>query len=360
MIDQLQNISKFWYNKSINSPDDWQSLPILSKRTLFSPFPLSYAELRITSGSTGNPLMVYYSRDAVDSFLRRTIISLNWSKVTNQDVVLNLFAYGNYIPGSMYERALGLMNIPVIPLGAPNTYSKDKIIDVINSLSPSVWCGLPSYLISLLAITDRNKHPRAVIIAGEPLYPKYLSQFQKFNVSVYNHFGTTECPAIAASQNNPQILHSILDGIHVEVDNDMNFIVTDLQNQSFPIIRFMTGDLITIISQSKNNFSNQINSFSLQSRSDDLIKFQGTFISKSSLTKALIEQIPKFSIIFQHENSRDLLELTVPKESEYKIKEIELILSRYKGIKRINFVQNYSQRVTQSQKPIFIQDMREL
>src|SRR3989344_352553 len=170
----------------------WSEVPVSDKSQLRKArVPTVFSELRVTSGSTGDPLYIFYSKEALHSFVKRAVISLKKSGVSRKNRVLNLFAYGNYVPGSMYEKACQLEDIPIIPLGAPNTYPKEKMVEVILKLKPDVWLAVPSYAISLLELLPKGDDkilPKKVIVAGERLLDSYIEKFKEYNVEVINHF----------------------------------------------------------------------------------------------------------------------------------------------------------------------------
>jgi phenylacetate-CoA ligase len=351
------------FNKKPENIASWDMVPITNKADLRdSKVPTKFHELRITSGSTGNPLYVFYSKEAVDAFIRRAIISLKKSDVTSKDTVLNLFAYGNYVPGSMYEKACQNMNISVMPLGAPNTYSKDKVIDAILKIKPNVWLSVPSYAISLLDLLAKEKKPGAfpkkIIVAGERLLDSYIKKFKDYNIEVINHFGLTECPAIGvSSKHNPKIIKVINDGIYVEClkENGLNYLViTDLNNTATPIIRYKTGDIIDNI---KSNKDSTLSEVSIVGRSDDLVKIQGELISKTKIVETLSHFTDKFLVNIRTKKTRDFVEVTLDqacKKNEVKIDNELAFLKKRKLI----FKTYFSIPKTSSYKSTYIVDSR--
>lgn len=324
-------------DNKIKSIKDWKKIKINTKKDISQEnVPKNFLELRITSGSTGEPLYVFYSRNAVKSFLKRTKISLEKSGITKKDIVLNLFAYGNYVPGSMYERACLLKNIPVLPLGAPNTYPKEKIIDVILRVKPTIWLSVPSYALGLLEILNKinpKAKPRKILVAGEMLLDSYIKRFKELDVKVINHFGLTECPAIGISKKeNPKQIQVINREIYVEaveMNNCAQLVITDLNNKSTPIIRYNTKDILRDI---KYNNDGSISEFTLIGRDDDLIKLQGMLISKTKIEDALSKYTSNFIINLKTKKNRDRVEIVLPinlKEKERNIlKDLSFILAK--------------------------------
>ncbi len=312
-----------FYRHGLEKISSWDKVPVSDKSLIRDArVPARFAELRVTSGSTGEPLYVFYSTEALKSFIKRAVISLKKSGVTSSDVVLNLFAYGNYVPGSMYEKACQAEGISIMPLGAPNTYSKDKVLEAIIKVKPNVWLSVPSYAIALANLLVEKKAtkslPKKVILAGERLLDSHIETFEKYGIEVINHFGLTECPAIGVSKKgNPKALEIINVGIHTEsmVDEkgDHYFVVTDLHNFATPVIRYKTGDIIEKIQKNKNG---TLAEFSIVGRGDDLIKIQGVLLSRSKIIEILSNFTDRFVVNILTKEGRDFVEIVLHKTCE--------------------------------------------
>ncbi len=348
---------------NIKSIDDWKKIKINTKKDLSEyVVPKDFAELRITSGSTGKPLYVFYSREAVEEFINRTRESINLSNISKKDIVLNLFAYGNYVPGSMYERACLLEEIPILPLGAPNTYPKEKIMDVILKIKPTVWFSVPSYALGLLEVLNAINPkimPKKVIVAGEMLLDSYISRFNDLGVEVINHFGLTECPAIGISKKgNPKVIEVLEGDIYVEavkIDQKLQLVITDLNNKATPIIRYNTKDILQNVKLNKNG---SISEFTIIGRDDDLIKLQGMLTSKTKIENTLSKYTDEFIVNFKTKENRDFVEFVLPLEFKEKEKEILKELSFIFAKKEILFEVEVEVPKTSSHKLRHIVDLR--
>jgi phenylacetate-coenzyme A ligase PaaK-like adenylate-forming protein len=328
LINLFNSLLRNYGKQEVDSMEEWKEISKSSKSELREIIPKNFSELRITSGSSGKPLFIFYSSKSVESFVRRTIRSLEMSKVNKDDIVLNLFAYGNFIPGSMYERACLLSGIPVLPLGAPNTYPKEKIMEVIIKIKPSVWLSVPSYALGLLqAMKDLKLEkcmPKKVLVAGEKLLDSYIEKFKELGVEVINHFGLTECPAIGVSKpGDPKLIEVINDGIFaesVETENGLELLITDLNNFSTPIIRYNTFDILDRV---KYNSDGSLMEFELKGRTDDLIKLQGLLVSKNQIKDILSKFSEDFIVNISIKDNRDFVEIILP--SRIKDKESEIL-----------------------------------
>lgn len=342
---------------------EWDDVIISNKSDLAKlKIPKRFAEMRITSGSSGEPLLIFYSKEAVDAFIKRTVISLKMSEVNKNDIVLNLFSYGNYIPGSMYERACLNLDIPVLPLGSPSTYPKEGIIKIIKKIKPTVWFSVPSYALNILNeihLSNPEAKPKKIIVAGERLLSSYINRFKEMGVEVINHFGLTECPAIGVSKKgNPEIIEVISEGILAEelsISDKTELIITDLNNTSTQIIKYRTQDCIENIKKDNEGF---ISEFKIGARNDSLIKLQGVFISKTKILDLISKYTSDFIINIKTKNNRDFLEITLPENYKGQLKDILLDLSFISVKKEFIFVKNIVIPKTLSNKLKQIHDIR--
>lgn len=360
----LNLMNKLLLNYGLNgikNIEEWTNIKTKTKEDLKLINVKKFFELRITSGSTGEPCYIYYSKNSVEAFIRRTIRSIELSNVTTDDIVLNLFAYGNYVPGSMYEKALQQMNICVIPLGAPNTYSKEKIIDVILKLKPTVWCSVPSYalgLINIIAEIDKNALPKIVMAAGEALLDSYISTFKFHGIKVVNHFGSTECPAIGVSLNDEKKIHVISDGIIIESEKNKNIeelVITDLNNFSTPILRYNSKDIIDNI---KKDHNDHIIEFELKGRNDDLVKLMGILVSKIKISNTILKHTDEFYVLLKTKENRDYVEIHLPNSIKNKEVELEKDLLFIMAKKHFIYEDSIIIPKTLTNKTKYIQDLR--
>ncbi|VVB77292.1 AMP-binding enzyme [uncultured archaeon] len=351
-FDRPASGSGFWKDTSLSSKDDIRTLAT----------PANFAEVRITSGSTGEPLYVFYSQGAVRAFIDRTIVTLKKLGVSRSDTVLNLLAYGNFVPGSMYERACNEAEIPILALGTPNTHPMKKTLDAIEKARPTVWLAMPSYALKLLDALEssgRGPLPREVMVTSERLLDSYVGRFRHFGIELRTTFGLTECPAIGVSKPGDAMTQEVIgDGAYVEavdVNGATELAVTDLNNLSTPVIRYLTGDVIKNI---KYGDDGSVIEFVPDRRNDDLIKINGILVSKSALVEALSKYSDDFTVRIETRNDSDFLEVTFPKKCESREAEIRSYLSSVRVNKDIVFKTDVDVPVTGSGKLRHLVDRR--
>lgn len=192
-------------------------------------------------------------------------------------------------------------------------HMKDKDIEayllLLNKYKPKLIVGYPSALNYMADYIVSNKKkinykPDAIISAGEMLYDVQRENIEKyFGSSVFNRYGCREVGHIATECCVHKGLHYDADRLIIEVvDNNGNIcppntlgniLITDLNNYSFPLIRYKIGD-IGSLSDSTNCECGctlpKINE--IEGRSFDVIKgVNGNSISGSFWTLTFRHQV---------------------------------------------------------------------
>lgn len=365
LINELNTLLNHFNKNKIKNLKEWEKIESLSKKDLIhlkdNP-PNNFVNCASTSGSTGEPLYVFYSKEAYRSYIERTIKSYETAGITDEDTVLNLFAYGTAVVGSEYERACIESDIPVYPLGAPNTFSRERAISLILRAKPTVWLSVPSYALNLLREIkkkDPEAIPRLVFVAGELLLDSYISEFESLGVKVVNQYGLTECPAVGISKpENPKVFKALEKGILLEseeTEKGDGLLITDKRNKSTPIIRYKTKDLIENVKYDKNGF---IKEFRVIGRYGSLVSLQGRLFSKVEIKDTLSRFTKDFFVEIKTRNNRDFVDVHLPKNLERKKDEIRSSIEFITAKINLSFKEEVTALKTPSNKKKYVIDLR--
>ncbi|VVB77295.1 AMP-binding enzyme [uncultured archaeon] len=241
--------------------DFWERVPIRDRKLLGSAKRHSdFLEMRLASGPSDRPLYIFYSKQAVGSFLGRAAAIARAIGVTQKNMILDLLPFGSALSGSMYCRACNKAGVGVMAVGTPNITRPELAIELIDRLRPDVWFSMPSYALRLLAAADAKGSdcvPKKIMISDEILSDAELDELKKFGAELYETYGPAECPAISTSERNrdPRIQTVVGTGAYVEsveTARGNELLVTDLNNTSTPVIRYRTGNLATDIRYGKD------------------------------------------------------------------------------------------------------------
>jgi phenylacetate-CoA ligase len=228
----------------------------------------------ITSGSSGQPTMYVQERS---SNRARVAAGKRLTRIAGWDFGLRLFYLWRDSPfiiegdkisaatpqaqqdGSAWERLrkainerFGVAN-PTIRVD-PTLMSDAEMARMFARLErfkPDVIISYVNTLYRFAQYLDAEKlnaiRPRSVIVSSESLYPHQRELMEKvFGCRVYNRYGLSETGIVAIECENRDGLHINQEILHIEyvptVTGNLQIVVTDLINQSMPILRYETGD----------------------------------------------------------------------------------------------------------------------
>lgn len=251
----------------INSPEDFRSLPVLTKRDiqehaaelLASDVPANRRVQNQTGGSTGSPLQFWLDHDRLDSRRASTDRHNAWAGLRPGDWCAVLW-------GSTYD--IGTASIPkvswrqkllyrtlMLNTSAISEKDMDDFIILLRQYRPR---RLTAYAQSaaMFARYCMEKgaddiHFDSIITSAEVLLPENRKVIeQAFGGRVFNRYGCREVSVIASECDQHDGMHINGDALLVEIepvagapDGVGKVVVTDLLNRSMPLIRYEIGDL---------------------------------------------------------------------------------------------------------------------
>lgn len=252
-----------FYQKKYKNIDDMQSIPLkkipfLTKKELLSGIqklltvPPNKADyIYCSSGSSNKPKTFYYS---IEDLSRITKLCARFSRmegVNANDTVMILLPMRLWAAGPITQYGHSRNNATVIPLDLTGTL-KTKA-SIFNLLEPTVLSSTPSILLDFI---KQNITPKVKLIetTGEPLIPKTRQKIERFfDAEVFDAYGLAEC-VIGTECSIHDGFHYWPDSVMIEIidpetgENLPNgevgeIVVTNLIQETMPIIRYRTGDL---------------------------------------------------------------------------------------------------------------------
>jgi phenylacetate-CoA ligase len=171
--------------------------------------------------------------------------------------------------------------------------------------------------------------PHAVISTGEPLLAHQKELFERvFDCSVYNLYASRECGHVASECDYHHGLHVAIEGLHVEVVRDGrpaapgelgDLIVTDLENQGMPFIRYQIEDIGALSPDPcPCGRSLPLLTFEAGRVSDFLVSpHDGSYVSGASLCHYLIAEGPDVGQLQIIQDEADHLTLKIRRSSAF-------------------------------------------
>ncbi len=173
------------------------------------------------------------------------------------ETVHNAFAYHLTPAGFMLDEAARALGCTVIPAGVGNT---EQQAETIVRTKPAGYVGTPDYLKALLdRVAEMQSGPCSItkgLVSGGALFPASRADYASRGVAVMQCYATAELGLIAyeSAADSGMIVN---EGIIVEIvrpgtvepvaDGEVGEVVVTNFDETYPLIRFATGDLSAIM-----------------------------------------------------------------------------------------------------------------
>ncbi len=219
--------------------------------------------------------------------------------ITKSDVVLNTFSY-HLSPAGLHLVDEPLMRIGavVVPSGVGNT---DLQVQLMHELQATAFMGTPSFLMTLLRRAEElslceGLALHTAVFMAEPYPPSLRHQFETgYGLRTNDAYGTAElgvvaysCEAKSGWHVAANIIVEIVDpttGQQVERGAQGEVVVTTF-NESYPLIRFGTGDLSAFATEPCSCGRMSLKLVGWLGRAGEAVKVRGMFVHPNQLKQA--------------------------------------------------------------------------
>ena len=322
-----------------NSVSDIRKLPFTTKADLRENYPFGLVggnlddaiRLHSTSGTTGNPTVVTYSRHDIDSWANMIARNMYMVGCRNSDFFQNSSGYGMFTGGLGFQHGAERLGATTIPAAAGN--SKRQIM-FIRDFGTTCLHAIPSYAIRLAevfqeeGIDPRSTHLRTLFIGAEPHTEEQRRRIERLlGVKAYNSFGMTEMngPGVAFECKYQNGMHLWEDNYIIEIvdpdtlepvpDGEMGeMVLTTLDRDMMPILRYRTRDLTRILTGECPCGRTHRRIDHIKGRTDDMFIIKGVNVFPMQIEKILV-QYPglgsNYLITLSTENDNDICTVEV-------------------------------------------------
>jgi phenylacetate-CoA ligase len=218
-----------------------------------------------SGGSTGHPVNLYHDDEYRLFFEACELLFLSWMDVAPGDRTAVFWGADRDLEDeSLKEQIMQrLKRVKILNSFKMTQESLDRFLSDMQEFRPVYVIGYASSL--YFAAQHMNEsgryqiRPRAVRSAAEMLYDHQRQEIERaFNSRVFNFYGSREVSHLAAECREHAGLHVFASGRIVEIVDDSGrpmpagetgyLAVTDLTNRSFPLIRYLNGDMGSLAS----------------------------------------------------------------------------------------------------------------
>lgn len=299
---------------SLTCLEDIKRFPATTKNDLRENFPFGFVtmpldktiRLHCSSGTTGNPTVVFHNRHDLDSWANLVARSLFAAGARSTDVFQNICGYGLFTGGLGFQYGAERLGALAIPAGAGNS---KRQIQLIQNFGTSVVHAIPSYLNRLHEVfedmgldTARDTKLRIFVIGAEPHSEEQRQRIQElFGIKAFNSYGLTEMngPGVAFECEHQNGLHLWEDCFFAEIVNPNTLepvaegevgelVMTTLDRQAMPLIRYRTRDLTRFLPGDCPCGRTHRRLDRITGRSDDMLIIKGCNVFPMQVEKILM------------------------------------------------------------------------
>ncbi|WP_344293343.1 phenylacetate--CoA ligase PaaK [Agromyces neolithicus] len=320
----------------IRSLDDIAKLPFTTKEDLRQTYPFGMfavpmqrvARIHASSGTTGRPTVVGYTKGDLDHWATLIARSLRASGIRPGMKVHNAYGYGLFTGGLGAHGGIEKLGATVIPMSGGQTARQ---VQLIRDFEPDAILCTPSYLLTIAdAMVDAGIDPRSTslkvgVLGAEPWTNEMRHELEhRLGIDALDIYGLSEVmgPGVGneciETKDGPHIwedhfLPEIVDGDTLErvPDGTMGELVfTSLTKEAFPVIRYRTRDLTRLLPGTARPAMRRIEK--ITGRNDDMIILRGVNLFPTQIEELVlgIEQLtPHFILELTRTGTMD--EMTV-------------------------------------------------
>lgn len=318
------------------SIEDFEALPFTDKADLRDAYPLGImacpeekvVRIHSSSGTTGTPVIIPYTQKDIDDWTLMFKRCYEMTGVGNMDRVHITPGYGLWTAGISFQAGAEAVGAMAIPMGPGNT---DKQLKMMMDLKSTVLCSTSSYALLLaerieqMGIGDKI-HLHKGLIGSEQWGEKMRRRISdSLGAKLYDIYGLTEIygPGVAISCDYETGMHYWDDFFYFEIidpntgkvlpfGEEGELVITTLEKEGAPLIRYRTHDLTHFENGSCPCGSPHPRIATLKGRTDDMFKVKGVNMFPAQVAEVLGEVAgvsSEYQVMIDHLNGRDILTL---------------------------------------------------
>ncbi|WP_338835656.1 phenylacetate--CoA ligase [Neomoorella thermoacetica] len=323
----------------IKSLDDLQRLPFTTKQDLRDNYPYGMfavpmseiVRIHSSSGTTGKPTVVGYTRHDIDVWSELMARALVCGGATRHDIIQNAYGYGLFTGGLGIHYGSERLGASVIPISGGNT---KRQVMIMKDYGSTVLACTPSYALHIaevmaeMGIKPEEIKLRCGIFGAEPWSESMRQEIEKrLGISAVDIYGLSEVigPGVGIECQEKNGLHIFADHFLIEIIDPVTgkqlppgqrgeLVITSLTKEALPVIRYRTRDITSLIPGPCPCGRTHPRVARFTGRTDDMLIIRGVNVFPSQVESVLLEMggtEPHYLLIVDRQGSLDTLEIKV-------------------------------------------------
>jgi phenylacetate-CoA ligase len=333
----------------IKSLDDIRRLPFTVKDDLRDNYPFNLftasqedvVEYHATSGTTGKPIVVGYTRNDIETWSEVMARALTGSGIGKNDVLQNIYGYGLFTGGLGAHYGGIRIGASVIPISGGNT---QKQIMLMQDFGTTALTVTPSFLMHVhevgveMGVDFRKLKLRTAVLGAEFWTESMREKIQEgFGLKACDIYGLSEIigPGVACE------CHEARNGLHVNEDyfypeiidsvtgevlplgEEGELVFTNIANEGQPLLRYRTRDITSLTTEPCICGRTLIRMKKLTGRTDDLLIIRGVNFFPSQIESIILKRqgvSPHYLVVVDRQGTLDEVEIRIEVTDDFMAK----------------------------------------
>jgi len=325
---------------SLKTLKDLQRLPFTTKIDLRDNYPFGLfavpmeqvVRIHASSGTTGKPTVVGYTRRDINTWAELMARSLAAAGAHKNDIIHNAYGYGLFTGGLGVHYGAEKLGASVIPISGGN--SKRQII-IMQDFGSTVLTCTPSYALFLaetaeeMGVDFKKLKLKVGIFGAEPWSERMRDEIErKLGIQAIDIYGLSEVigPGVSIECIEAKRgLHIFEDHFIAEIIDPQTkevlpygqkgeLVFTTITKEAFPLIRYRTRDISVLYPEPCKCGRTHVRMERVSGRSDDMLIIRGVNVFPSQIESVLmnIEGVePHYILFVDRQGNLDTLDLQV-------------------------------------------------
>jgi phenylacetate-CoA ligase len=300
--------------ESIRSLEDLRRIPFTTKEDLRQHYPLGFlavpreqvARFHGSSGTTGKPTFVGYTREDLDMWANLCARFLYAGGLRSHHTVHIAFGYGLFTGGFGLHYGVEKVGAAILPVASGNT---PRQVLLLTDMEADALVCTPSYALNIAEVAraqgvdPRKLNLKFAHFGGEMWTEDMRRQIEsELDVYAFNNYGLSEVIGPGVSGECCK-----RDGMHIQEDHFIvecvdpttlepvaegefgELVFTSLTKQAMPILRYRTRDIAALNQAPCPCGRTTVRMSRVAGRTDDMLIIRGVNVFPSQIEEALLQ-----------------------------------------------------------------------
>jgi phenylacetate-CoA ligase len=321
----------------LGSLGDLANFPFTTKQDLRESYPFGMfavpmdrvVRIHASSGTTGKPTVVGYTRNDIDLWAHVMARSIRAAGGRSTDKIHVAYGYGLFTGGLGAHYGAEALGAAVIPMSGGQT---EKQVQLINDLRPDILMATPSYALVIAdeferqGLDARASSLRVGILGAEPWTEGMRQEIERrLDIDAVDLYGLSEVIGPGVAQEcletkdgltiwedyfYPEIIDPASGAVRPDGEPG-ELVLTSLAREALPLIRYRTRDLTRLLPGTARTMRRLAR---IAGRSDDMLIIRGVNVFPSQIEELITQQprlAPHYLLEVRRDGRLDTLDVTV-------------------------------------------------